>query len=152
MRRILVIGICGSGKSYLSNKLSEKLNIRLVHMDNLYWNKDKTHITREELIEKLKLVLIQDDYIIDGNYFHTLEYRLTYANEVIFLDFSFENAKEGILRRIGKKRDDLPWIETKEDGRELIDFISTYNNDTRTKIIKMLEEKPHIKVTILKSK
>ena len=49
MKRILVIGCPGSGKSYFSKRLGKILGLPVVHMDNLYWKKDKTSISHEEL-------------------------------------------------------------------------------------------------------
>ena len=50
MKKIIVIGPSGAGKSHFSRALGEILNIDVIHLDNLFWNKDKTHIEREELI------------------------------------------------------------------------------------------------------
>ena len=36
-------------------KLQKATGIELFHLDAMYWNKDGTHITRKELIEKQKL-------------------------------------------------------------------------------------------------
>ena len=37
MKRILVIGCCGAGKSTFSKELSAKLNLPLVDLDRLFW-------------------------------------------------------------------------------------------------------------------
>jgi adenylate kinase family enzyme len=37
MRRVLVIGSGGSGKSTFSNKLGKLLNIEVLHLDRFYW-------------------------------------------------------------------------------------------------------------------
>ena len=50
MKQIIIIGCPGSGKTYFAKQLSEILQIELFHMDNIYWKKDKTHISRGELI------------------------------------------------------------------------------------------------------
>ena len=86
MKRILVIGCPGAGKTYFSKKLSKILNIPVVHMDNLYWHEDKTCVSTEELKEKLLPYLEKEEWIIDGNYHKTLEMRLPYATDVFVLD------------------------------------------------------------------
>ena len=43
MKKIIVIGPGGSGKSYFSKELSQILDIPVYHLDNIFWNKDKTH-------------------------------------------------------------------------------------------------------------
>ena len=67
-KKIIVIGCPGSGKSYFSKALSEKTEIPLYHMDNIFWNEDRTTITREELIVKLDEIMRTDNWIIDGKY------------------------------------------------------------------------------------
>ena len=115
MKRILVIGCPGAGKTYFSKKLSQLLGLPVVHMDNLYWHEDKTCVSTEELKEKLLPYLTKDEWIIDGNYHKTLEMRLPYATDVFVLDISRKECIEGILERIDQPRDDIPWIETEED-------------------------------------
>ena len=92
MKRILVIGCPGAGKTYFSKRLGAILSLPVVHMDNLYWNKDKTCVTQEELKEKLLPYLEKDEWIIDGNYHHCLEMRLPYATDVFILDIQEKNA------------------------------------------------------------
>ena len=53
MKKIIVIGSPGAGKSVFSKKLRDITNIQLYHLDMLYHKKDGTHISKEELEEKL---------------------------------------------------------------------------------------------------
>ena len=68
MKRILVIGCPGAGKTYFSKKLKEIMGLPVVHMDNLYWNEDKTSISFDELNKKLLPYLQNEEWIVDGNY------------------------------------------------------------------------------------
>ena len=51
MKRILIIGCPGSGKSYFAKRLGEITKLPVIHMDNIYWKKDKTSISKEELMK-----------------------------------------------------------------------------------------------------
>lgn len=115
MSKIIVIGCPGAGKSVFSQKLSNITNLPLYHIDMLYHKNDGTHISREELENKLKDIFKNDDWIIDGNYQKTLEMRIKECNTIFLLDFPTDICLEGAKSRIGKKRDDLPWIEEKLD-------------------------------------
>lgn len=42
-RKILVIGDAGRGKTTMSRKLSKKLGIKHIQMDNIIWKKKYTH-------------------------------------------------------------------------------------------------------------
>ena len=152
MKRILIIGCPGSGKSYLAKKLGALLNLPVIHMDNLYWKKDKTSITTKELENKLKPYLETDSWIIDGNYHETLKSRLKYATDVFFLDVSREACVRGMLERIDQERDDIPWVETKEDAEELIAWTSDYEKRTKKEEETLLKEYPNVKVHRLNSR
>ena len=81
----------------------------------LYHRNDGTHISKEELENKLWDIFKNDDWIIDGNYQKTLEMRIKKCDTVFLLDFSTDICLEGEKSRIEKNRDDLPWIEEKLD-------------------------------------
>ena len=125
MKKVIVIGCPGSGKSYFSKKLHELTNLPLYHMDLLYHNKDGSHITREELTEKLKTIFKNDSWLIDGNYQGTLELRVKECDTIFLLDYPTDICVRGAESRIGTERTDLPWKEDKlnEDFRqEIIEF------------------------------
>ena len=152
MKRILIIGCPGSGKSYFAKRLGEILDLPVVHMDNIYWKKDKTSIPREEFIEKLKPYLEKDEWIIDGNYHHTLELRLKYATDVFFLDIPREECIQGMLSRIDQERDDIPWVETREDAEELIAWTEDYEKRHKAEEEMMLKENKQVVVHRFKSR
>ena len=152
MKRILVIGCPGAGKTYFAKRLKELTGLPVIHMDNLYWNKDKTSISVEELENKLLPYLQQDEWIIDGNYHDTLKLRLEYATDVFFLKMSRDECIEGILERIDQPRDDIPWVETKKDAVELIEWTIDYEKRTKAAEEKLLKEYKKVNVHILKSR
>ena len=154
MNKIVVVGPSGAGKSEFSRKLNKILNIELFHLDNIFWNEDKTHIEREEFDNKLSDILHKDRWIIDGDYSRTYEVRFKKADTIFFLDYPKDICLEGANSRIGKKRDDLPWIEEEFDNEFkkwiinwfietkpiLIELINKYKNDKSIIIFKSREE------------
>lgn len=125
MLKVIVIGSPGAGKSVFSQKLKNIIDLPLYHLDMLYHKKDGTHISKEELEEKLKSIFKEEKWIIDGNYQRTLELRLKECDTVFLLDFPLEDCLFGAESRIGVKREDLPWIEenlNEEFRQVIIDF------------------------------
>ena len=152
MNRILVIGCPGAGKTYFAKALSKIIGIPVIHMDNLYWNKDKTSISKEELENKLLPYLKEDKWIIDGNYHDTLKQRLEYATDVFFLNMPRETCIEGILERIDQPRDDIPWVETKKDAIDLIEWTIDYEDRTKADEERLLKKYKKVNVHILKTR
>ena len=152
MPKIIVIGCPGAGKSMFSRNLSSVMHLPVYHIDMLYHKKDGTHITKEELEEKFKNIFQNDDWIIDGNYQRTLEMRLKECNTVFLLDFPTEICLEGAKSRIGKKRDDLPWIE-KELDENFEQSIVKFANEKLPQIYELLNKyKEKCKIIIFKSR
>ncbi len=151
MKRILVIGCPGSGKSTFSRTLHQLTGLPLYHLDLLYWNADKTTVSRDEFIKRLKEVLQMETWIIDGNYASSLESRLNACDTVFFLDYPVEVCLEGIVLRKGKVRTDMPWIEM-EDDNEFIDFIKNFNGQVRSEIFKLLQKYSDKEIYVFKSR
>ena len=151
MKRIIVIGCPGSGKSTVSRALHTKTGIPLYHLDMMYWNADKTTVERSVFLARLSSVLEQEQWIIDGNYSSTMELRMAACDTVIFLDYPIEVCLEGIKERRGKPRSDMPWIETEED-EEFIDFIKRYNEQQKPKVLALLGKYGDKNIIILQSR
>lgn len=111
---------------------------RTFHMDNIYWKKDKTHISRGELISAVDRIISQSEWILDGNYISTIEQRIKAADTIFFFDYETKDCLEGVKSRIGVKRDDIPWIETKLDP-DFQKWIMDFRKDTLPQIEKILE-------------
>ena len=115
MNKVIIIGCPGSGKSTFSKALHEKTGLPLYHLDMLYWNSDRTTVSKELFRERLQKVLEESSWIIDGNYGSTIELRLKECDTVFFLDYSTDVCIEGVRERKGKVRTDMPWVETEFD-------------------------------------
>ncbi|MBQ9807100.1 MAG: adenylate kinase [Clostridia bacterium] len=147
MKKVIIIGCPGSGKSTFARALHQKTGIPLYHLDMMYWNADKTTVEKSVFLDRLAKVIETDSWIIDGNYGATMEYRLAACDTVIFLDYPSDVCLDGIQARRGKPRDDMPWIETEEDA-EFIEFIKGYNEQQRPKVLLLLEKYPNKTVCI----
>lgn len=128
MKKIIIIGCPGSGKSTFAKKLNNVLNYKLYHLD-LIWNKpDKTTISREEFDQKLSEIFEEEKWIMDGNYQRTLERRLIECDTMFLLDYPMKICLSGATTRVGITRDDMPWVEEKlndEFKQKILDFSQT---------------------------
>lgn len=151
MKRIMIIGCPGSGKSTFARALAAKTGLPLYYLDMMYWNPDRTTKTKEEFRAALRETVALPEWIIDGNYGSTLEIRMEACDTVIFLDYPVEVCIAGVEERRGKPRPDMPWVETEPD-LEFIEFIKKYNEESRPKVIELLEKYKEKNIIIFKSR
>ena len=151
MKKVIVIGCPGSGKSTFSRVLHERTGLPLYHLDLLYWNSDRTTVSKDVFRERLQNVLMLDRWIIDGNYGSTIEMRMAECDTVFLLDFPLDVCIEGVRQRQGKPRPDMPWIETEYD-EEFLEFIRNFEKDSKPKILTLLQIYQEKNIIILKSR
>lgn len=130
MKKILVLGCSGSGKSTFSIKLHERTKLPLYHLDNIWWKADRTHISRDEFDDKLAELVSGDSWIIDGDYSRTYEKRIAACDTIFFLDYGQQVCMEGITGRVGQDRPDMPWTEDALDP-ELVELVKNYETDNK---------------------
>ena len=152
MKKAIIIGCPGSGKTTFAEKLKKCTGLPLYHLDAIWHKPDKTHIPREEFDERIKEIFAAPEWIIDGNYKRTIETRLKQCDTVFLFDLPTEVCIQGAATRIGKGRYDLPWIET-EFNPEFKQFIEEFSDKTLPKIYELIDKyKSEKQVIIFKSR
>lgn len=111
MRRVLVIGSGGAGKSTLSRRLGEALQLPVLHLDAHYWQPGWVEPSREDWSRLLLVLTAADAWVMDGNYSGTLPQRLAACDTVVFLDLSRWRCLWRVARRAwryrGQRRPDM---------------------------------------------
>ena len=138
MKRIIVIGSPGAGKSTLARRLRDITGIPLYYLDMLWHKADGTHVSKEEFDIRLNEVVQKNRWIIDGNYQRTLKFRLQACDTVFLLDFPLNICLAGAEARIGQAREDLPWLETEFDP-EFRQWIVDFPKNELPQIYELLE-------------
>lgn len=138
MHRILVIGCPGAGKSTFARALRDKTGLPLHYLDMLWHRPDGSNISRPEFDAGLARMLEQDRWIIDGNYLRTMECRLERCDTVFLLDYPCQVCLEGAAARIGKPREDMPWVE-KEFDPEFRQWIEEFAAAQLPRIYELLQ-------------
>ncbi len=142
LRRVLVIGSGGAGKSTFSAKLGAKLGLPVVHLDAHFWKAGWIESDKEEFAQTVARLTDRGAWIIDGNYGGTLDLRLAACDTVIFLDRPrLLCLWRIVLRRLrfhGRTRPDMSAGCNERLTWEFIDYIWRYPATRRQRILERL--------------
>lgn len=144
MKRILVIGSGGAGKSTFAVKIGKILDLPVIHIDKLHWQPGWRETPREDWIKIQRKVISRDKWIIDGNYLSELELRMSRADLLIFLDFSrYICIRRWIQRMIhysGRVRPDMAPGCMEHFDTEMFKWLWKFPHTTRPKVYKLIEK------------
>ncbi len=160
MKKVLVIGCPGSGKSTFSKILSEKTGLPLVHLDALYHRDNwETHLSKEEIDALIQAELEKPCWILDGNYNRTLKHRLEFCDTVFYFDLPTSVSLWGAIKRTlklyGKTRDDVSGnCPEKFDKQKLefFGFILNFKKEHSKNYTEILSNIDGVNVVIFKTR
>ena len=152
MEKVIIIGCPGSGKSTFARKLKCITDLPLYHLDMMFWNKDKTSVSKEIFLERLQETMSNSKWIIDGNYGSSMEMRMKACDTVFFLDYPTDVCIEGIEERKGKPRSDMPWINDDGTDEDFVFFVRNFNSESRPKVISLLEKYSSKNIIVFRSR
>jgi adenylate kinase family enzyme len=112
MKRVLILGPGASGKSTLAARLGEITGLPVVELDRVFWQRGLLPTPRDRWVERQQRLVAEDRWIIDGDLgpYDAVEVRLSAADTIIFLDFSFARCAWRALRRSRERADFWLWL------------------------------------------
>lgn len=134
-RRIAVIGCPGAGKSTFSRHLAEKTGLPIIHLDFYYHDKIMPYYLAKDRVQwlaKLKSLVNEPSWIMDGNYKSTFEMRFETADVVLLLDFP----RHLLLWRVFKRR--WQYRESSTKTRVGVDMADGWKEKIDWEFIKMV--------------
>jgi adenylate kinase family enzyme len=100
MRRVLVMGCSGSGKSTFAQALAANLGLPLVSLDALFWQPGWVEPDKGAFTVRVNEAVAGEAWVIDGNYLsHGGEERLARADTICWFDLPTATCLWGVLRR-----------------------------------------------------
>lgn len=87
MKRIVIFGASGSGKTTAANKLGDITKIPVTHLDDIYHGPNWEELETKKFINIIKRIISREKWIIDGNYSTVRNYIIEKASLVLILKF-----------------------------------------------------------------
>ena len=112
MKRVLILGRGGSGKSILAAKLGEITGLPTVQLDKTFWQPGLQPMPRDFWAKTQRKLVEGEGWIIDGDLgpYDAVEVRLAAADTIILLDFSLLRCALRALRRGRERNDFWRWL------------------------------------------
>lgn len=105
--RIMIMGISGAGKSTLARTLGNHMGIETIYLDQEFMNSDWNPKSKEEQAILHQEMMKKKQWIIEGNWSHTLEERVRHADLIIYLDCPLWFSLFRVFRRMIKNRNEI---------------------------------------------
>ncbi|HEX4165402.1 MAG TPA: hypothetical protein VHZ55_08000 [Bryobacteraceae bacterium] len=159
MKRIVILGSAGTGKSTLARRLGEQLGLPVIHLDELSWKPGWRALRTEAFRSRLSAAISTGSWITDGNYaVHTFDLRLPRADLVIWVERPRWHCAWRVLKRAfrGHFRSDedlAPGCKERMDRRFLqrLQYIANFDRVNRPRINAALRaHRPDIPVITLR--
>jgi len=142
MRRVLIIGCAGAGKSTLARKLSDALGLPLIGLDRVYWRPGWIEPSVAEWREAVSRLVAEPAWVMDGNYSGTF-LRMPYADTLVWLDYPRTVCLRRVLWRIikgyGRARADLPDGCPEQFDAPFLRFVWNFPAKSRPRIVDGLQ-------------
>lgn len=124
VRRVLVVGCPGAGKTHLAKRLGVALCLPVHHLDDHYWQAGWTPTPGPAWTDVVTALSDGTAWIIDGNHAPTLARRLAGADVVVLVDPGPRACVAGYLARLARLRrtpigDLPPYMRTATGGRKV---------------------------------
>lgn len=145
MRRVMVIGSAGAGKSTFARRLGPLLGLEVIHLDAEHWGAGWAEPPRDEWRRKVTELAARDSWVIDGHYSGTLDVRLDACDTVIFLDLPRVLCVWRVLKRVvtyrrGGRPDIPEGCDERFDFKFLL-WVWNYPRRTRPRVLRLIEER-----------
>ena len=139
----MIMGCSGAGKSTLALELGRRLDLPVIHLDWHFWQTGWVETPKEDWADKVRVLLQEDRWIMDGNFGSTMALRMAEAAVIVFLDFPRRICLRRVLWRWwtyrGRTRPDLPEGCPEKIDLEFLRWIWNFRRRSRPPFLEAIE-------------
>jgi adenylate kinase family enzyme len=99
MKRVVVVGTSGSGKTTFAADLARRLGVRHIELDQLRWKPNWILLPVDEFVQQVEIATRDGEWVVDGNYSRLRHLLWSRADTVIWLDYRFHVVLGRLLLR-----------------------------------------------------
>jgi adenylate kinase family enzyme len=156
MKRVVVIGSGGSGKSTFSRKLGAATGLEVIHLDSVFWRPNWQSTPKDEWESKVRELVKRDSWIMDGNFGGTRAIRFDACDTVIFLDLPRPVCMYRVIKRAivfrGRSRPDMAEGCREKIDLEFLGWVWNFRKRSRSRIVDDLRRLSGKSIHVLRSK
>ncbi|MEO8647701.1 MAG: DNA topology modulation protein [Acidobacteriota bacterium] len=155
MKRVVIIGSGGAGKSTFARRLGEITGLEVIHLDRYFWRPNWEPTPEAAWKATVARLLERESWIMDGNFGGTRRMRLRACDTVIFLDLPrhlcfYRVLKRGVVNRRRVRPDMAEGCNERFDP-EFLKWVWNYPNSSKIRLIDELKEFSDKQVITLRS-
>lgn len=132
MKRVVIIGNSGSGKTFLAREISKVRALPVIHLDEIFWFPGGFDRKRpdDEVDAMIRSNTGRDEWIAEGVFGDLAGKFLPGASHLIWLDLPWDVCRAGLLERGSESSRQLDPLQAEENFRKLLQWASAYQDRT----------------------
>jgi hypothetical protein len=139
MKRVVILGRGGAGKSTLALRLSEITGLPVVELDKIFWQSGLVATPRDQWAEIQRRLIERECWIMDGDLgpYDDVEIRLRAADTIILLDFALIRCAWRAVRRSRECADFWRWLllYRRQSRPRLMEAIAQHASNARLHVL-----------------
>lgn len=122
MKRVVVVGTSGSGKTTVARAIAERLDLPRIELDALHWGPNWTEASDEVFRARVAAAIASDGWVVDGNYRQVRDLYMPLADCVVWLDLPLRTCLRRIVVRTVRRAwtGEILWGTNRESWRKTL--------------------------------
>jgi adenylate kinase family enzyme len=128
MKKVIIIGNSGSGKTWLGMRAAAVLETPYVGLDTIFWEPGGYNRSRDfsECEARLREIQSSHGWLAEGVFGHLADVLIPFADTLIFVDLSWEECRENLEKRGSESSRQLDPVSAEKNFRSLLEWASCY--------------------------